>query len=237
MVGAKKLSAAVIAAALLLVGLAACGGDDDSASGTTETAPQATGTAPPDPGSGGPGEDPVPDEGGNGKLERGDDRAEAPAGRRFVPKEHDDSGGGSAQFRVEGGDNSVQEFGEEASESELDAAATALHNFLDARAEGAWDSACSFLASEVKQSLQALAAQGAQSEDTSCSAVLERITNPAALPALRSEAARADVGSLRIEGDRAFVVYRGLKDSILAVPMAREDGSWKVAALAGTPLN
>jgi hypothetical protein len=55
---------------------------------------------------------------------------------------------------------------------------------------------------------------------------------------LRTEAAKANVGSLRIEGGRAFVIYRGSDGkTILAMPMVKEDGGWKVASVAGTPLN
>jgi hypothetical protein len=154
----------------------------------------------------------------------------------FVPDQHDDSGGGSAQFRTKGGDNSVQEFGQEADDSERDEAAAALHNFLDARAAEDWESACSFLAEQVRESLEKLAAQADQAENTSCAGILAKLTNRAALPALRSEAARADVGSLRIEGDRAFILYRS-GETVFTVPMANEEGSWKVASFAGTPLN
>jgi hypothetical protein len=53
-----------------------------------------------------------------------------------------------------------------------------------------------------------------------------------------AKAAKADVGSLRIEGDRAFIVYRGApKGTFYAISMSKEGGSWKVASLAGTPLN
>jgi len=54
---------------------------------------------------------------------------------------------------------------------------------------------------------------------------------------MKEEAQKADLGSLRIEGDRAFVIYSGPGKTILAMPMANEEGAWKVASLAGTPLN
>lgn len=232
-----RLLPVVAAAALLAFGAAACGGDD---SGTTPTQP-ATDAAPQDrsPGesSGGIASGGKPEEDVDSSGDREDDGAGGSGGSDFVPKEHDDSGGGSEQFRVKGGDNSVQEFGEEADDPEREEAATALHNFLDARASEDWESACSFLARDVRESLEKLAAQAGQAEDASCAGIMEKLTNRAALPALRTEAARADVGSLRIEGDRAFILYRGPGDTILTVPMANEDGSWKVASLAGTPLN
>jgi hypothetical protein len=152
------------------------------------------------------------------------------------PKQHQDSGGGAAQYRVKGGDNSVQGFGQEAGRSDFEAAATALHDFLDARAEGNWAAACQYMSKSAVESLEQLAAQ-TKSPDESCGAILAKITNPAAKQLMVEEAAKADVGSLRAEGDRAFLVYTVGGKTILAMPMANEGGQWKVAGLASTPLN
>lgn len=245
MTAGKKLSIALVAV-LLAFGLVACGDDDDSGSAATDVVSQ---------------DRPQNRQGGDGAGQTGttakDDQREPDAGSAaaagggssndFVPKQHDDSGGGSTQYRIEGGDNSVQEFGAEADDAELDAAATALHNFLDARAQEAWATACLYLSTDVRESLEefavkaqeAAAKQGKaeQADETSCASILGRLTNRAALPELRKEAAKADVGSLRIEGDRAFLIYTGLNGSIIAIPVTNENGSWKVASLAGTPLN
>jgi len=229
-----RLLPVVVAAALLAFGVVACGGDDSSSTRTQPATEATQEDRSPDESSGGVASD---EKAKKGDARPGDGETGGSGSSDFVPKQHDDSGGGSAQFRVKGGDNSVQEFGEEADESEREEAATALHNFLDARAAEEWESACSFLAQDVKASLEQLAGQAQQAEDMSCAGILAKLTNRAALPALRSEAARADVGSLRIEGDRAFVLYRGIGDTVLAVPMTNEDGGWKVASLAGTPLS
>ena len=148
-----------------------------------------------------------------------------------------DSGGGSAQYRIKGGDNSIQEFGSEVEGSEFKRAATALHDFLDARAAGDAAAACSYMSKSVIESFKQLAARSAQGDGTSCPTILEELTNPAAKPAVKAEAAQADVGSLRVEGERAFLIYTGAGKTILAMPMADEGGTWKVAGLAGTPLS
>ncbi len=155
----------------------------------------------------------------------------------FTPKHHDDSGGGSKQFLVKGGDNSVQEFGAEADASEFEQAAADLHGFLDARAAGDGGAACSYLSGEVAESLESLVAKAKHLKDASCAKVLGELTNPAATGELRTEAAKADVGSLRIEGDRAFLIYRGAGGAVLAMPMVKEGGAWKVSSLTGTRLN
>lgn len=228
--------AALAAAALAATLLAACGGGGGSTSttgsttaGTTSTQKEGGTTAT----AGGAGKN----AGSGGDKRQSSDSAEAKEASEFVPKHHSDSGGGSKQFRVKGGDNSVQEFGGEADTSELDKAATALHNFLDARAAGDWGAACSYMSKSVVESFEKLAAQSKQPQNTSCAEILGKLINPAAKQELLAEAAKADVGSLRIEGERAFIIYTGTDKTILAMPMANEGGTWKVASLAGTPLN
>lgn len=232
--GGSKTFVAACVALLLAVGLVACGGGDssDSTSATADSQSQASA----------PGGDTTQsgDESSSasGSQEKANsDRSSAPDASDFVPKQHNDSGGGSEQVKVKGGDNSVQEFGEEADTSEFAAAATALHNFLDARAEGNWAAACNYMSKAMIESFEKLASQSKEAADTSCGALLEKLTNPAAKSVMTAEAEKADVRSLRTEGEQAFLIYTGTEGTILAMPMANEDGEWKVASLAGTPLN
>ncbi len=153
----------------------------------------------------------------------------------FTPKPHHDSGGGSKQFEVKGGDNSIQEFGEEGSETELEMAATALHGFLDARAAEDWAAACSQLSSDVAKSLGQLAASSKELKGAACPQLLAALSKGVPASSL-AEAAQADVGSLRFEGDQAFLIYRGAREVVYAISMAKEDGEWRVAGLSGTPL-
>jgi hypothetical protein len=227
---------AALAAVLLAVAFAACGGGGDSSSTTSET------TSPARSGAKSGGEatkEGATSAGGKGKAEA-QGRSGSGGGEgttAFKPKPHHDSGGGSAQYRVKGGDNSVQEFGSEAEGSELEAAAAALHGFLDARAAGNWAATCSYMSKSVVESFEKLAAQGKQGEGASCAKTLAALTNPAAKSDMKAEADRANVGSLRIEGERAFLIYTGAGKTVLAMPMADEAGTWKVASLAGTPLS
>jgi hypothetical protein len=224
---------AALVALLLGAGLVACGGGDDSGSNGTEATQAQAPASDGDTSRDGDGDDRAKS-GDDGDGAGQDDSSAGDGSSDFVPEQHDDSGGGSEQFRIKGGDNSVQEFGEEADASEREEAATALHNFLDARAQGEWAAACDYLASSIAKSLQELAGEG---KAPSCATLLASLTNPAAKDLLLEEAERANVGSLRIEGDRAFIIYRGLEGEILAISMSEEDGEWKVASLAGTPLN
>jgi hypothetical protein len=229
--GSKTLVAA-LTALLLAAGLLACGADDD---GSSPTAAQQESLR--DGATGSSSED----DGGSGTRPATSDKGKAGSkgngASDFVPRKHEDSGGGAEQFRVKGGDNSVQEFGAEAEPSEFEAAAQALHNFLDARAAGDWDAACEYMSRSTVASFEQIAARSEQGSSASCGEIVEGLINPNAKQALKEEAEKADVGSLRIEGEQAFLIYTGTEGTVLAMPMADESGQWKVASLAGTPLN
>jgi hypothetical protein len=228
--GGSKTSAALVAL-LLLVGLVGCGGGEDSSS----TAAQA-GVGETTAGEAARKENDSKGDGEGQSGSGGEQTREPGDASEFKPKHHSDSGGGAEQFKVKGGDNSVQEFGEEADASEFEAAATVLHNFLDARAEGNWAAVCQYLSKSTVESLEQLASRTKQGGDKSCGTILAGIINPDAQAALKAEAEKADVGALRTEGDQAFLIYT-TDGIILAMPMADEAGIWKVAGLAGTPLN
>jgi hypothetical protein len=225
---------AALVALLLLAGLVGCGGGE----GSDSTAAQAGGGSGESNASGGTAKQGSAKGDGEGQSGSSGEQVRDPGdASEFKPKQHSDSGGGAEQFRVKGGDNSVQEFGEEADTSEFEAAATVLHNFLDARAEGNWAAVCQYLSKATIESFEQLASRSKQGGNTSCGAILAGITNPNAQAALKAEAEKADIGSLRTEGGQAFLIYTGTEGTILAIPMADEVGTWKVAGLAGTPLN
>lgn len=213
------------AIALLGLGAVACGDD----SGSTATPPSASKGAQASESAGGESAG----GGGAGSQKAGgptDGTADGEAGA------HRDSGGGAEQFVTPGGDNSVQEFGAEAGESEFEEAAAALHAFLDARAEGDWATTCEYLSTEVLRSFEQFATRSEDLRGKGCPELLASVSGPATEDA-RREAAIADVGALRADGDQGFLLYRGAEDTPYAIPMAREEGRWKVAALAGVPLS
>jgi hypothetical protein len=225
--------------ALLVLALIGCGtGGGDSPSTSAETAAH-SGTTPTQTSSA-------------RNQQKGDDTPNTPppASRRseprsepgppaaaFTPTPHHDSGGGPQQFRVEGADNSVQEFGAEADPSEFDQAAAALHAFLDARAQRNWAAACTYLSTETKYGFTRLPVGSGRDQPASCAATLAALSDKVPTSTLR-EAAVADVGSLRVESEQAFLIYRGAPGgTIYAIPLRREAGAWRIASLAGTPLN
>ena len=144
------------------------------------------------------------------------------------------SGGGSAQFRTKGGDNSIQEFGEEG-ESELQEVAETVHSFYVARGEENWDAACSYLAKPNVEQLVELVSQSPKFKGVGCGGALNAFTQPVP-PAIEREITTVDAGSFRHENGQGFLIYFGPKRAVYAMPMREEDGVWKVVALSGNAI-
>jgi hypothetical protein len=151
------------------------------------------------------------------------------------PDTHHDSGGGAAQFRNKGGDNSIQESGHEAGAPEREEAAAVLHAYLDARVAHRWPTACFYMAASLVATMEEFAAKYGKGKVQSCPQLLGALATGSSQRALE-ETAEANVGSLRTEGDRAFLLYYGPRNAPYAMPMAREGGAWKVGSLEGAPL-
>jgi hypothetical protein len=225
-----RLIAALAAVALLGVALSACGGSGSGSSSSSTTAASGGGKSGEQGGRAAPEERRAGDGEGeqSGSKEGGQPDQPASTSPLHV------SGGGAGQFRVKGGDNSIQDFGEESDESELEEAARVLHDFYVARAEEEWKTACARLSAAVMQQLAVLGARS-KSGNQSCPATLAALT-PSLSPAEQRETTVVDAGSLRVEGDRGFLVYRGAEQTVYAINMARE-GGWKVGGLAPVPLS
>lgn len=142
-------------------------------------------------------------------------------------------GSGSAAFRTPGGDNSIQNFGEEGDAGEVAAATAALEAFMKARAKDQWAQVCSSLAKAAVAPLAQISSGSPQLKGKGCAAILAALTG--ATPAsTRANTLIGPVASLRFEGDRGFALYHGPKGVNYFIPMTKEDGEWKVGALAPT---
>ena len=233
--GTPKLAiVAALLALLLVLGFAACGGGGGDSSSTASEAPPTRAEAKPQgeapakgkPKSGAEGKPADRSGGGEGTLES--TSSPSTTATRAVARK---------QFRVKGGDNSIQEFGAEADRLRIRRSRRRPAQLPRRPRRRRLGGGLHLHVEEHHRIVQKLAAQAKQVKDTSCAGILGKLTNPAAKQAMKAEAAQADVGSLRIEGERAFVIYTGTDGTVLAMPMASEGGSWKVASLAGTPLS
>lgn len=143
------------------------------------------------------------------------------------------AGQGSSSFHTPGGDNSVQNFGNEADGAEVAAATTVLAGYLQARARGDWGKDCVLLARTAVTPLKQLAAKSPELKGKGCAGIL------AALVAYVPKSSRAStmtsgIASLRVQGDRGFALYHGAKGINYFMPMVKEDGQWKVGSLASS---
>jgi len=169
-----------------------------------------------------------PDSGG------GDREGDARGGSLRPLKHHHDSGGGAAQFEVAGGD-SVQAYGTEADSGQRREAAAVLHAFLDAEAARDWAAACAYISVGAVAALEQIPKFADQPEVSGCPEILGALSAEAPQGPL-VEGAAADVGALRIEDDRGFILLHGPRGDDFVMPMVREDGRWKVGTLEPIPL-
>lgn len=145
------------------------------------------------------------------------------------------SGGGSAQFHVKGGDNSIQNYGEEASPAELRRTARLVHGYLVALAEEGWAHACSYFSRKQRRGLERLAA-GSTPKLAGCPGALAKLIGRVA-PGAAREATVLDAASLRSQGPQGFLIYRGAGGKAYFMSLWREGGSWTVAALSPVMLS
>ncbi len=255
--GVTKLLLAMALVLLLATGLAACGGDDssDSTTGSAPTTTQETApaTTPEDDGSAEKEKEPKDERpaardgyGGSGTGDPGgSEESSSSAGSPDDSNSGDradNSGasappatGGSASFRNPGGDNSIQNYGKEGEGAELEAASEVVVEFLDARAKGDWETACSHMAAVTLKPIEQLGARSAQLEGKGCPELVEALTG--GVPASTRASKIGDgIESLRYQGARAFALWHGTDKTDYFIPLVKEDGEWKVGALAPSEL-
>ena len=128
-----------------------------------------------------------------------------------------------------------RQFGSELEGVEADQAVATLRGYLAARVDGQWARACSYLTASIREVVE----QSARSEriaGTDCPSFIAS-TSEKLLPIQRLALERVIVDSARAEGERGYVLYQVPGDAERAMPIrANESGSWKLAALSGTPV-
>jgi hypothetical protein len=121
--------------------------------------------------------------------------------------------------------SSIKAFGAETSGEEATAITFALVEYLTAKAEGDWATACARLYSVLREDLERSA--GGRGCPDAYGEMMSRVPR-----ATLAEQAKIDVSSVRRgEDDRAFVVYKTPDTLSADMPMYVEDGVWKVGAI------
>jgi hypothetical protein len=163
------------------------------------------------------------------------------AGFRFsgepVKHEHPapEEGSRSDGFRVPGGDNSIQEYGQEQDAGERAAAMAPIAALYRAFYSGDWNEVCDtyLSASNVKQ-IELLAEKSPKLKGKSCADVLSGLNQT---PGVKGpDTPDGGIVAFRTEGDTGFAIYWGIDGKGYAFALKSEGGSWKLTSLAPTPL-
>jgi len=205
--GSRPLTAA-FAALLAAVLLAACGDEDGTTEGQASS--PAVETSPP----------------------AGDTKAPGDPAKAQTPS----SAGRSAERsdgEFEGGEESIEEFGTEASESEKDTVLVAEQAYLRALAESDFGRACSLASRAAVASLQRVVPPSAR--PVGCAEIMGRLLSARA-PNVAREQLGGEVVRVRVEGDRSFVVFHAPGARLFVFPMVREQDGWKVSTLTSSIL-
>jgi hypothetical protein len=207
-----------LAAASCVAALAACGGGDDS---TSSTATDATGA--------------------ESTVEAGGSSSQAAGGFDFSgePTKHDHptpvEGRRADGLRVPGGDNSIQEYGEEQGSEERAAAMAPIAALYRALYSGDWNEVCGtyLSAGNVKQ-IELIAEQRPKLKGKGCAEALSGLNH--AVGRKGPDTPDGGIVSFRTVGDTGFAIYWGIDGKGYAFALESEGGSWKLTSLAPTPL-
>ena len=244
-VGTRPI-AAFIAAVVLAALFAACGGSssDSSSTGSDASGSVATDTTA-ESGSRESSSERSSENGGqsqNSGQDQGGGQSQPPQNRsrRKSVEEVETplkvSGGGAAQFRTKGGDNSIQEFGDEGDESEAAGGRGSGAQLLRLPCRGRMGKRRAPTSpSQISNSLNS-SRRSRPSSRTPAARQFSRPSPAPCRPPSSREITTVDAGSLRHEGEQGFLIYHGAGDVTYAMPLRDEGGTWKVAALSGTTL-
>lgn len=229
--GASKATAVLLALACALV-LAACGGGDSSSTSSTSASAPTTSTSAPEEGQSGSEGARQGGEGPNGGSEASEAEAEEGSSEEGEVSPNDRS----AQFRTKGGDNSIQNYGDEASAAEREKATKVIAGVFAAQKAKEWAKVCSLLSAKATGQLKEFSKRSPQLKGKGCAQVIALILGSAPSSA-RPETIKGGVIALRRKGTESFALYKGADGKAYAYPLLLEGGQWKLIGMAPTPLN
>ncbi len=159
-----------------------------------------------------------------------------PSGTQSTPAEQQGSSTSTTPSGTSASpDNSIQTYGSAASGAEKAAVLSATHSFFHALAATNYASVCSQLASSNRKELQQYLKLG-HSKAHSCATLLPTLLRNIGPTA--NKAVKGTFTGVRIQGPRAFVLFRPKGGPPSYFLMLKEGGTWKPTSLApGVPIN
>jgi hypothetical protein len=140
--------------------------------------------------------------------------------------------GPTREFLVVDGDNAVQLFGREATVGERAQASKLIDRWMRARAAKDNAKECVYLARSFASELVADATNVSEGKVTTCPQTLAYFGTSVGGVNHLDNTMTGPIDSLRIEGGQGYGQYHGNDGNDYIVPMAREDGEWKVSTAA-----
>jgi hypothetical protein len=132
----------------------------------------------------------------------------------------------SAQFIKQKSDRRFAAFGTEASAEEREAANEVVTENLKAREAADFETQCATL------NHKAIAKIPGAKNEKGCPKALKKIAEPlSGSKELRKDTLSGSIAVLRVKGNEGFALYHGNDGKNWAVPLEKENGSWKVGAL------
>jgi hypothetical protein len=223
-------AAALLLIAIALLSLVGCGGGGEDSSTSTASGSPSTATTP-HAGS----RQEQKERGGGHAQKKQKPQGIAPDDPTSLPNEGSkDVAPGVPTTR--GGDNSIQSYGVEGQSDERVEAATTVQAYLDALVAGRWADACSLLAAKIKTNLEALLERAPKDAQLKgCPDAVRVVMGKVPKGPLRI-VADVHVLSLRVEGDRGFLIYEDGEGHADEIPLEREDDRWKARAIVAKDL-
>jgi hypothetical protein len=132
-----------------------------------------------------------------------------------------------------GGEASIEEFGSEAGGSDREALLAVFTGYLNAIADKNNATACSYLTTNVQEGLEQFV--GGALKGKGCTAILPKLLAPTA-PQIAREEVNGQITKVRVEGDRAFIVFKAPGAKLYQLTMVREGGDWKTATVSASVL-
>jgi hypothetical protein len=216
------MRAFLIVLSVLLLGLATagCGGDGDKASAPTTAAQQAK-------------QDTATSTNRASTTESSERTTPADTRPSKTSTSGDATDTGSSSSQSSSDSNSLSDYKPAGSDDTQNATAAVIA-FHMALATGNGDKACSLLSSAGRETLTGQLGQVPQLKGKSCGTILKQLTG-SYTPQVRANLRNVTVTKLYIDGDSGLAKYRTGKLPLSVLPLQREGGSWKVAALGGAP--
>ncbi len=130
----------------------------------------------------------------------------------------------------------IRKFGLEATAAEAKQAKAAMLGYQNARVAGEWSKACSYLAKPIRRLFGRIGSKTQEGDSKGCAGFVETSTRKLS-PSERSDLAKVQVISVRVEDDQGYVLYKDVKGDEFANSMKIEGGKWKIGGITGTPLS